>query len=100
MLRLHRTADSLAKYAIWIDGQISNEVGDDAAVNVKSPAGIHPVQIRIAWCRSRRETIEIAPSVRTTIVCHSLANRLNVLLLGTLGCRRYISLSAARRIPE
>jgi hypothetical protein len=99
LLRLHRTADSLANYEIWIDGQIAEEAGDDSAASLELGAGIHTVQVRIAWCRSRLHTIEIAPSVRTTMVCHSSANRLNVLFLGTFGYRRYVSLSEARRIP-
>jgi hypothetical protein len=100
VLRAHRNADSLANYQIWIDGRIAGEVGDDSATSLEVEAGIHTVLVRIAWCRSRLHTVEIAPSARTTMVCHSSANRLNVLFLGTLGYRRYLSLSAARRIPE
>lgn len=99
LLRLHRNADSLSNYQVWIDGQVAGEVGDDSSVTLQLPEGIHTIQLRISWCCSRRHSIVVEPSVRVVMVCHSGANRLNVLLLGTLGYRRYIKLSLARQVP-
>ena len=100
LLRLHRNADSLSNYQVWIDGQVAGELSDDSSVTLQLPEGIHTIQLRISWCRSRRHSIVVEPSVRVAMVCHSGANRLNVLILGTFGYRRYIKLSLARQVRD
>jgi hypothetical protein len=69
------------------------EVDDASMVTLKLSEGIHRIQLRVAWCRSRRRKVDIQPLATTHLVCHSRANRLNAVLMVTLGCRGYISLS-------
>lgn len=79
-------------YKVLVDGSEAGEVRQGESKSFAVEPGSHEVQMKIDWCRSRPENVEVGAGEPARLMCRPAANPWTVLWYVTVGRLRYIEL--------
>lgn len=99
-IELHRLdgyhRDRLRAYQVIIDRRRAGTVREGDVASFDVAPGAHTVELRIAWCRSRRIAIDVESDSTLALQCHPNAEFSSALAAITIGRSDYIELAPLR----
>lgn len=87
-------ADRARKYKLLVNGEEVGAVGAGESVTAEVAAGEHEVVLKLDWCRSRPQVIELAAGDVAAFGCWPNANPLTMLWFISFGAGNYIGLES------
>jgi hypothetical protein len=91
--------DRARKYKVLVDGEEVGRVGAGESVTADVPAGSHEVSLKIDWCRSRKQTVQLGADETASFACRPNASALTILYYISFGMGNYVRLEPAGELP-
>ena len=86
-------ADRLRAYRVILDKKKVATIHEAESEELELTPGVHKLQFRIDFCRSRTLEFDVKPGEQLAIWCKPNANLLTWPFFMTVGCARYIAVS-------
>lgn len=95
--RHHARVDAIRAYRVLLDGNNVGEIGNDSSIELSVRPGVHEVYLKVDWCQSQVLSIDVRPDENAELGCRPAATFRSLLLMITVGRKRYIDLRLTRR---
>lgn len=68
--RLNSKVDKFRKYSIYIDDKYYGKIKNNSKEIIECPLGLHTIQLKIDWCKSRKMSVNINENQDVFLICY------------------------------